>query len=180
MAKEVEEVKYYSTHVTRERLAIVHKWADGVGTSTPPGHWIEIASHFVEESNMSEVRAARVFALLNMAVHDAGIACWETKFYYFNPRPSQLDPSIKTATGVPNFPAYTSGHSTYSAAAASVLSYLFPQHTNFVTEQAQEAALSRLYGGIHYRKDAEVGIDHGKRVAQYTIDFAKADGAGPN
>jgi hypothetical protein len=177
MKKETEEVKWYATHLTRERLAIVHKWADGVGTYTPPGHWDEIASHFIEEANMSEVRAARVFALLNMAVHDAGISCWETKFYYFNPRPSQLDPTIKTGTGIPNFPAYTSGHSNFSAAAAAVLSYLFPQHSQYVTEQAQEASLSRLYGGIHYRKDCEVGLDQGKRVASYTINFAKADGA---
>lgn len=177
MAKEVEEVKYYSKHVTRERLAIVHKWADGVGTSTPPGHWDEIASHYVEAASMSEVRASRVFAYLNMALHDAAIGCWDTKFYYFNPRPSQLDNTIKTATGVPNFPAYTSGHSTFSGAAAAVLSYLFPEGTNYFNEQAEEAMWSRLYGGIHYRSDCQVGLDHGKRIAGYTIDFAKNDGA---
>ena len=177
MAKETAEVKYYATHLTRERLAIVHKWADGVGTYTPPGHWDEIASHYIEAANMSEVRAARTYALLNIALHDAAIGCWETKFFYFNPRPSQMDPSIKTATGVPNFPAYTSGHSTFSAAAASVLSYLFPSGANYFDEQAQEAAISRLYGGIHYRKDCEVGIDHGKRIAAYTVNFAKTDGA---
>ena len=177
MAEEVAEVKYYSKHVTRERLAIVHKWADGAGTYTPPGHWDEIASHYIEEANMSEVRAARVFAYLNIVLHDAAVGCWDTKYYYFNPRPSQLDPEIKTATGVPNFPAYTSGHSTFSGAAASVLSYLFPEGANFFNEQAQEASLSRMYGGIHYRSDCQVGLDHGKRIAEYTINFAKADGA---
>lgn len=174
---EVAEVYYYSTHVTRERLAIVHKWADGVSTFTPPGHWDEIASHYIEASNMSEVRAARAFAYLNMAVHDAGVACWETKFYYFNARPSQVDPAIKTATGVPNFPAYTSGHSSFSGAAAQVLSYLFPNEANYFLEQAQEAGLSRLYGGIHYRSDCEVGLAHGKRIGDYTVNFAKSDGA---
>jgi hypothetical protein len=177
MKKEVEEVYYYTTHVTRERLAIVHKWADGAGTYTPPGHWCEIASHYIEEANMSEVRAARTFALLNIALHDAAVGCWETKFFYFNPRPSQLDPAIKTSTGIPNFPAYTSGHSTYSGAAGSVLSYIFPAHANFFEEQAQEAGLSRLYGGIHYRKDCEVGLDHGKAIATYTLNFARTDGA---
>lgn len=177
MAKEVEEVNYYSKHVTRERLAIVHKWADGAGTYTPPGHWNEIASHYIEAANMSEVRAARAFAYLNISMHDAAVGCWDTKFFYFNPRPSQMNPDIKTATGVPNFPAYTSGHSTFSAAAASVLSYLFPSDANFFSEQAQEASLSRLYGGIHYRKDCEGGLDHGKRIASYTINAAKADGA---
>jgi hypothetical protein len=177
MKREVEEVYYYTTHVTRERLAIVHKWADGAGTYTPAGHWDEIASHYIEEANMSEVRAARTFAFLNIALHDAAVGCWETKFFYFNPRPSQLDPAIKTATGVPNFPAYTSGHSTYSGAAGSVLSYFFPAGANFFNEQAQEASLSRLYGGIHYRKDCEAGLDHGKRIAAYTLNFAKGDGA---
>lgn len=177
LKEEVEEVYYYTTHVTRERLAIVHKWADGAGTYTPPGHWDEIASRYIEAANMSEVRAARVFAYLNMALHDAAVVCWETKFYYFNARPSQVDPSIKTSTGVPNFPAYTSGHSTYSGAAAEVLGYFFPGDANFFLEQAQEASLSRLYGGIHYRSDCEVGLAHGKRVGIYTTDLAKMDGA---
>jgi hypothetical protein len=177
MAKEVEEVKFYSKNVTRERLAIVHKWADGAGTFTPPGHWDEIASHYIEAADMSEVRAARVYAYLNIVLHDAAVACWETKFFYFNPRPSQMDPSIKTATGVPNFPAYTSGHSTFSGSAAAILSYLLPSGANFFDEQAQEASLSRLYGAIHYRSDCQAGLDHGRRVAQYTIDFAKEDGA---
>lgn len=177
MAAEVAEVKYYTDNLTRERLAIVHKWADGAGTYTPPGHWNEIASKYIERSNFSEVRAARAFALLNMAVHDAGVGCWETKYFYFNPRPSQMDPSIKTGTGVPNFPAYTSGHSTFSAAAATVLSYLFPSDTEFFNEQAQEASMSRLYGGIHYRSDCEKGLSHGKRIASYTVNFALTDGA---
>jgi hypothetical protein len=177
MSDEVEEVLYYSKNVTRERLAIVHKWADGAGTYTPPGHWDEIASHYVEAAGMSEVRAARVFAYLNMALHDAAVACWDVKFTYFNPRPSQLNPAIKTATGIPNFPAYTSGHSTFSGAAAAVLGYMFPEGADYFDEQAQEASLSRLYGAIHYRSDCQVGLDHGKRVGGYTINFAKTDGA---
>lgn len=177
MLSEAEEVRWYTDNLTRERLAIVHKWADGAATATPPGHWNEIASDIVEEANFSEIRAARAFALLNVAMHDASVACWETKFYYFNPRPTQLDPGIKTGTGIPNFPAYTSGHSTYSSTAATVLSYLFPQHQASFEEQALEAGMSRLYGGIHYRKDAEAGIEHGKKIAAYTVNFALADGA---
>jgi hypothetical protein len=177
MTDEVQEVLYYSKNVTRDRLAIVHKWADGAGTYTPPGHWDEIASHYIEAADMSEVRAARTLAYLNMALHDAAVACWDVKFTYFNPRPSQLDPAIKTATGIPNFPAYTSGHSTFSGAAASVLSYIFPEGADYFDGQAQEASLSRLYGAIHYRSDCQVGLDHGKRVGSYTINFAKTDGA---
>ncbi len=177
MDAEVKEVLYYSQNMTRDRLAIVHKWADGAGTYTPPGHWNDIAEEYISEARFSEVRAARAFALLNMAMHDAAVACWETKFFYFNPRPSQLDPKIKTLTGLPNFPAYTSGHSTFSATAATVLSYLFPQGTEYFDEQAREASLSRLYGAIHYRSDCEMGLAHGKVIGGFTVNNALTDGA---
>lgn len=178
MDDELEEVKWYSENLTRERLAIVHKWADGVGTYTPPGHWNDIAAEYIRDANFSEVRAARAFALLNMAEQNAAISCWDTKYFYFNARPSQLDPSIKTATGLPNFPSYMSGHSTFSAAAAGVLSYLFPQAETYFKEQAEEAAMSRLYGGIHYRKDCTVGLDVGYEIADIMINnFAKVDGS---
>jgi hypothetical protein len=177
MDAELKEVKWFADHTTRDRLKIVHKWADGAGTYTPPGHWNDIAAEYIADANFSEVRAARAFALLNMAMHDAAVGCWETKFYYFNPRPCQLDPSIKTSTGVPNFPAYTSGHSTFSGAAATVLSYLFPDHTEFFESQAAEASLSRLYGAIHYRSDIEMGMAHGKVIGGYTVTYAQTDGA---
>lgn len=177
MKEELAEVKYYSENVTRERLAIVHKWADGVGTYTPPGHWNDIATEFINKAGFSEVRTARAYALLNMALHDAAVGCWNTKFFYFNPRPSQLDPSIKTCTGLPNFPSFTSGHSTFSSAAATVLSHLFPANAEYFKAQAQEASLSRLYGAIHYRSDIEMGMVHGEALAQYTIDLAESDGA---
>lgn len=177
MDTEVKEVLYYSQNMTRERLAIVHKWADGAGTYTPPGHWNDIAEEYVSEARFSEVRAARAFALLNMAMHDAAVGCWDTKFFYFNPRPSQMDPKIKTLTGLPNFPAYTSGHSTFSATAATVLSYLFPQGTEYFESQALEASMSRLYGAIHYRSDCEMGLAHGKVIAGFTINSALTDGA---
>lgn len=177
MTAEVAEVKSYVDNATREQIAIVHKWADGAGTYTPPGHWNDIAAEYIAEAKFSEVRAARAFALLNMAEHDAAVGCWETKFFYFNPRPAQLNPSIRTLTGIPNFPAFTSGHSTFSGAAATVLSYLFPEHTEYFEEQAQEASLSRLYGGIHYRSDIEAGMAHGIVIGGYTVSYALTDGA---
>lgn len=178
MDEQVAEVKYYADHMTRERLAIVHKWADGAGTYTPPGHWNQIAAGYITRAGFSEVRAARAFALLNMAIHDAGVACWETKYYYFNPRPTQLDPSIRTGTGIPNFPSYTSGHSTFSGSAAAVLSYLFPSDTQYFNDEATEASMSRLFGAIHYRADCEKGLVHGNKVGSYTVIFATNDGAG--
>lgn len=177
MKKETDEVKYYSENLTRERLSIVHKWADGAGTYTPPGHWDDIAAEYIRDANYSEVRTARAFALLNWAMHDAAVACWDTKFFYFNPRPSQMDRSVKTGTGVPNFPAFTSGHSTFSGAAATVLSYLFPEHTDYFMSEAKEASDSRLFGGIHYRSDIEMGLAHGKVIGAFTVTFASTDGA---
>jgi membrane-associated phospholipid phosphatase len=112
-----------------------------------------------------------------MAMHDAAVSCWDTKYAYFNPRPSQLDPEIRTVIGLPNFPSYTSGHSTFSAAAADVLSYIFPSAAPTFDALMQEAAISRLYGGIHYRSDIETGKTHGARVGGYTVRFARQDGA---
>lgn len=177
MQQELAEVKSAVDNLTRDQLAIAYKWADGLSTPTPPGHWNAIAAPYVSAARFSEVRAARAFALLNMALHDAAVGCWDTKFTYFNPRPSQLDPSIKTLVGLPNFPAYTSGHSTFSAAAAGVLSYLFPPGAAKFAADRDEAAISRLYGGIHYRSDIDVGKEHGARIGGYTVAFAKRDGA---
>ncbi|HLE84909.1 MAG TPA: phosphatase PAP2 family protein, partial [Thermoanaerobaculia bacterium] len=91
-------------------------------------------------------------------------------FHYFNPRPSQLDPSIKTKIGLPNFPAYPSGHSTFSAAAATVLSYLFPSAAASFDGMKDEAAISRLYGGIHYPMGIDDGVPQGRCVGQAVLD----------
>src|SRR5437762_471101 len=107
----------------------------------------------------------------------SGAGCWDANFFYFNPRPSQMDPSIKTDIGLPNFPSYTSGHSTFSAAASAVLSYLFPTGATSFAAMRDEAGISRLYGGIHYRSDIEAGKAHGDRIAAYTLRFAQGDRA---
>ena len=177
MAREVAEVRRYVDSGTREELAIANFWADGPSTPTPPGHWNFIAQPYVRKAEMSEVRAARTFALLNMAMHDAAVGCWDVKYFYFNPRPSHLDPELKSIIGLPNFPSYTSGHSTFSGAAAEVLSYVFPSGAAEFERQKEEASISRLYGGIHYRTDLEVGKAHGKRLGGYSVSFARTDGA---
>lgn len=177
MKKETEEVLQMLKSPTREHIALVHYWADGVGTYTPPGHWNAIAAEDFITKNFSEVRWARNMALLNMALMDASIVCWETKYFYFNPRPSQLDPAIKTVTGVPNFPAYISGHSTFSGAAAAILSHIVPQRATAYKAMAEEASMSRMYGGIHFRSDCEVGLAVGKNVGAYAVQRARIDGA---
>jgi hypothetical protein len=178
MERELAEVRQAVDSGNRRELEIANFWADGPSTPTPPGHWNFIALPHIRKAGMSEVRTARAFALLNVAMHDAAVGCWETKFFYFNPRPSQLDPELKTIIGLPNFPSYTSGHSTFSAAAAEVLSYLFPSAASEFEAQKEEASISRLYGGIHYRSDIEMGKVHGKRIGGYSVSFARTDGAG--
>jgi hypothetical protein len=175
--KDVEEVLWYSEHSTKERYKLVDFWADGAGTYTPPGHWNAIACEAFVNQNYSEVRWARNLALLNMAMMDAAICCWDAKFVYFTPRPSQVNPKIKTLTGLPNFPSYTSGHSTFSGAAATVLSHIVPSMAGTFNNYAQEASMSRLYGAIHYRRDCDVGLLMGKAIGEKAVSRALADGA---
>ncbi len=177
MKKELDEVLNFTENPTRERMRIVNLWADGVGTYTPPGHWNAIATDEFIKKGFSEVRWARNYALLNASMMDAAIMCWNTKFFYFNARPCQLNPKIKTLTGTPNFPAYISGHSTFSGAAATVLGYLVPEKAGEFNAMAQEASNSRMYGGIHYRADCEAGLETGNKIGNYAINRAKTDGA---
>lgn len=177
MKKETEEILDFIKNPTRERIRIVHFWADGVGTYTPPGHWDAIAAEDFITQNYSEVRWARNMALLNMSLMDAAIVCWDTKYFYFNPRPTQLNPDIKTLTGIPNFPAYISGHSTFSGAAATILGHIVPSKKTAYEAMAKEASLSRMYGGIHYRSDCEIGLEVGNNIGGYAIQRAQTDGA---
>jgi hypothetical protein len=174
---ELNEVLWYSQHPTRERKRIIDFWADGVATVTPPGHWDQIAAEDFLKQNFSEVRWARNMALLNMSQMDAAIVCWDAKFAYYNPRPSQVNTEIKTLTGLPNFPSYVSGHSTFSAAAAVILGHIVPSRANAYMDMANEAKLSRLYGAIHYRSDIEVGFTAGSKVGNYAVQRATTDGA---
>lgn len=178
MKSETAEVKSYVTNPSAADLKLVQFWADGVGTPTPPGHWNSIAAEDFVKENFSEVRWARNMALLNMAEMDAAIVCWDAKYFYFNPRPSQMDPSIKTLTGVPNFPSYISGHSTFSGAAAAILGHIIPSRAADYTKMADEAGRSRLVGGIHYNaSDCKTGLQVGKNVGNYAIQRALTDGA---
>ena len=119
---------------------------------------------------------ARMMALINTAMQDAAVCCWDTKFYYYFPRPQQF--GVKTSLGLPNFPSYTSGHSTFSAAGAEVLSTIFPEQAAYFAAKAQEASNSRIYGLIHYRFDCEVGLKCGQTIGSYAVARGKADGSG--
>lgn len=175
--EDAKELRDFADNLTEKQRKIANWWSDGLNTYTPPGHWNRLAKDYIIKYEMNPLRSTRTFAYLNMAIMDAGISCWDAKYYYHYPRPIQTMPGFKTILGTPNFPSYTSGHSTFSAAAAEVLAYIFPAEATYCRDWAQEAADSRVYAGIHYRFDAEVGLDQGKNVAQYTINKAKLDKA---
>ncbi len=177
MKEEFKMLQNYSDSMNEMYRRIANYWEDGLGKWTPPGHWNKIAKELIVKHRLSPVRSARVLAYLNMAVEDAGIACWDTKYYYHYPRPIQLIKGFQTIVGTPNFPSYTSGHSVFSAAAGEIIAYLFPEEASQMRAWAEEAAMSRIYAGIHWSFDATVGTEQGRDVAEYTLDRARTDGA---
>jgi len=171
------ELLDYTENATQEERNIAYFWGDGFGTYTPPGHWGKIASDFVVQYRLNPLQTARLYGYMNTAMMDAGIACWDAKYYYFYPRPPQGNPDIKSLFGLPNFPSYTSGHSTFSAAAATVLGHAFPADAAQFTAWAQEAADSRVYARIHWRFDSEAGLTQGTTVGEFAVTQMMADGA---
>jgi membrane-associated phospholipid phosphatase len=173
----LQEVKQIANNRTAEQLQIAQFWNDGTGTTTPPGHWNQIACDLIQSYKLNELRSARTLALMNAATMDAGICCWKAKYNYWYPRPIQADPTIKTAFATPNFPSYTSGHSDFSAAAGGVLSYIFPKEKSELQAKVQQASMSRVYAGIHYRFDCDQGVKVGSEVAQRSILRGEQDGS---
>jgi hypothetical protein len=174
--EDAEELVNVQNNLTKEQRRIAIFWADGTNTYTPPGHWNRIACDAIISDKMNPVRTARTLAYMNMAIQDAGIACWDTKYEYHYPRPNQQIAGFKSLLGTPNFPGYVSGHSSFSSAAASVLSYIFPTQKSNFEAWAEEASVSRVYGGIHFRFDCTEGIALGARAAAPTILKAQQDG----
>jgi hypothetical protein len=173
-ADHVAEVYETSQTLTPAQRDIALFWADGAGTETPPGHWNRIALDLVEDARLPQKKVARVFALLNTAQADAFIACWDAKFVHWSERPVQairrtLDPGWSPLIPTPPFPSYVSGHSSTSGAASTVLAASFPRHSRELAALADEAAISRLYGGIHFTFDNEDGLALGQRVGRAAL-----------
>jgi hypothetical protein len=172
---ELHEVYDVSQNLTDEQRRIADFWADGPGTVTPPGHWNAIATDLVEHADWPTLRSSRLFAVLNTAQADAFIACWDAKYAYWSLRPVTairrlIDATWLSYIGTPPFPSYVSGHSTTSGAASIVLGAFFPDRASELDTMAEEAAVSRLYGGIHYRSDNEAGLVLGRRVGAAALD----------
>jgi len=194
-AADYEEVKQLGAAVgstrTADQTEIALFWADGAGTETPPGHWNSIAQSIGAARGTTMEENARLFALLNIAMADAAICSWDAKYTYHFWRPvtaiAFAEPQLNWMSFIatPPFPDYTSGHSTFSAAAATVLPLFFETEDlpfttgsdflpgvfrSFATceDAAEEAALSRIYGGIHFRSASEDGLQAGSSIGQWT------------
>ncbi len=175
--KALTEVRDIANTRTREQWRIANYWDNGNNTYSLSGLWNFLAEDFIREDGQNELRTARTYALLNRAMHDGTTASWRTMYTYFVPRPSQVDPAIKTATTIPNMPGYVSDRATVSTAAATVLAYLFPTEATSLNAQATEATLSGMYGGTQFRFDNDEGAKLGAFIGQMAVSNAKADGA---
>ncbi len=172
--RDLQEVLAVQKSLTPEQLRIAQFWVDGSGTVTPPGHWNQIALDLAREHRLSEADTVRLFASLNMALADTFITVWDIKYHYWSARPVTM---AKTVLGVeftpailtPPFPSYVSGHAAFSGAAAKVIGAYIPAAAKKVEAMAEEAAMSRLYGGIHYRHDNDDGLQVGRAVAQQVL-----------
>lgn len=163
--------------------------AMGLKKITPGGHWIGITGIAAEQAQLSFAQSVATHTILALALHDAFISCWDEKYRSERIRPEtvinrHLDPAWRPVLQTPPFPEYTSGHSVVSSASAVVLTALFGENFSFAdstevlfglpvrkfdsfNEAAEEAAISRLYGGIHYRDACENGVTQGRRVGEF-------------
>ncbi|MFL5327956.1 MAG: chemotaxis protein CheB [Gemmataceae bacterium] len=188
-----------STTRTADQTQIALFWADGSGTGTPPGHWNRIAAQQAQRAGLTLSQTARLFYQLDIAEADAAIICWNTKFTDDLWRPvtairradvdgnaaTDIDASWTPLINTPNFPTYTSGHSTFSGAAATILDGYFGSSTSFRTysqdfvdvsrgftsfqNAADEAGQSRIYGGIHFQFDNVEGKAEGRALGAFVL-----------
>jgi membrane-associated phospholipid phosphatase len=185
-----EAFEVYTTvaQADAEQRAIAAFWSDDpFATATPPGHSMSIATQALAQTESTLATAAEVYARLGIAVADAFIATWRVKFQYIYLRPityvhDRIDESWTPLLITPPFPEYPSGHSVQSGAAAEVLTHVLgtlafedrtqdalglpPRSFSSFHEAAQEAAMSRLYGGIHFRSAIELGLLQGYCIGE--------------
>lgn len=191
---EAMEVYATSQTLTQEQTMIARFWSDDAMLSyTPPGHWIAMLNQAAEEKGLDLTTQIEALARIGIAMADAFIGCWAAKSHYDTIRPISyirkvIDPKWEPLLNTPPFPEFPSGHSVQSAAAASVLTALFGEGYGFTDESptpdgvpqrsfkgfwdaANEAAISRLFGGIHFRPAIEKGQDLGRCIAAHAISL---------
>lgn len=164
---------------------------------TPGGHWIGITGIASLKAKSSFLKTVEAYTRVSIALFDAFIVCWEEKWKSLVVRPETLinefiDEEWLPALQTPPFPEYTSGHSVVSTASAKVLTQLFGHPFDFIDtteiayglparryesfqQAAEEAAISRFYGGIHYKMAIEAGIHQGAGVGDYVVQNLLTD-----
>jgi membrane-associated phospholipid phosphatase len=158
------EVRQISDTRTPEQLAIAQAWNVGQGPNSN-ALMQNLAVELLRTHRRSDVESARIMFRMNAAVYDALVGCFDAKYTYWFIRPPQADPAITLPIGLPPHPSYPSAHSCASGAATGVLMAAFPEERDRLEGIAQEASLSRLYAGIHYRFDMVAGLALGRSVA---------------
>jgi hypothetical protein len=168
---EIGELRKLSSDRSTARDRIVF-WDAG-----PPSYrWVESAVGRIEAGPLRGLNAARHIALVNVAIYDATVAAWDSKYAYNRPRPSAVDSSLATAIAAPATPSYPDEHAATAAAAANVLAYLYPEDRVRFLQMADEDAQSRVIAGVAYPSDAKAGLELGAAVAARAIERAKSDG----
>ncbi|HSK19249.1 MAG TPA: phosphatase PAP2 family protein [Longimicrobiales bacterium] len=170
---DLAQVSAIAAGLTPQQRAIALAWAYGGGTYTPVGYWNELASTYVAADGLDEAEAAKVFGVMSASVFDALIAAFEAKYYYWTLRPHQANPAIVPVFPVPNYPAYPSGHGSVSGASARVLAHFFPQRATELNALRDDAAMSRIYAGIHFFFDMTAARTMSEQIADMVIESAQ-------
>jgi membrane-associated phospholipid phosphatase len=169
---EVRELKALAGARSEAALDRIRFWDAGPA----PYRWTEALIEWTQVRNsLANGALWRAFALVTVAMQDAMIAAWDAKYAYNRPRPTELDSSLTVAVAVPRSPSYPSEHAAAAAAAAGVLSYLFPGDAEAFGAMAEEAARSRVLAGVQFPSDAAAGLDLGRRVAALAVERGRTD-----
>jgi hypothetical protein len=166
---QVAEVRAISDGRTNEQIRIAEYW-ENLNGSYGAGAWNAVAREAISAHNLDEAEAARVLAQMHMTGFDATLACHDSKYVYWVPRPTQVDPKITLAIGVPNHPSYPSNHACISGSIGAVLDARFPDQQGRYSAMGRQAGESRIYGGIHYRMDVDQGSVIAKKVASRSLE----------
>jgi membrane-associated phospholipid phosphatase len=171
---ELDEIRTYQRTFASNARGFFYQSLEGVFRV----FYDELSKRILEYNlDQNPPAAARAYALAGIAHNDGSVACWDAKFTYWAPRPNQLDSTIVTLFPQPGHPSYPSAHGCFSGAVARVIGRLFPDFADAMESRAAEAVESRLWSGIHYRSDLDVGLAIGRRVGDLVIERAATDGS---
>jgi hypothetical protein len=172
---QITEVRTIADSRTNEQIRIAQYWEMLTG-SFAAGAWNVTARNAMAASGLDEATTARALAMMHMAGFDAIVACHDSKYTYWVPRPAQADPKLTLAVGVPNHPSYPANHSCISGTMGRVLDAQVPGSNGVFEKMGKEAGASRLYGGIHYRMDLDAGDEIASKVAARALQSGPAKG----